>query len=140
MCKEQRRTFLGAAFLLLLESISLFRGQEAFLQEMMSVFGISREGVVSFFRTLLVSEGWMYGPGLTWLPGSIGFLLTGAALAGFLGFRKITRKRLRHLGLWYGFIGAVEVLFMDISILGWISGSLFILGGFYLYQISMKIF
>ncbi len=140
MCKEQRRTLWGATLLLLLESLSLFRGQEEFLQGLMSFFGISHPEVVSFFRNLLIVEGWMYPPGLTWIPGLLGFFLTVGALGSFFGFRKITRKGLGRLGLWYGFIGMTEVLFMDISIIGWISGSLFILGGFYLYQISRKIF
>lgn len=139
MFKEEIRLLWASVVMLVLESISLFFGQEQVLLWLYGFFNLNHPSGREFLGNLLRIEGWMYERGQTYLAGIIGFGLTLMILIGLLMLHKHGRKRTLWLGLIFLVLGFIEVLAMDISILGWLSGSMLIMAGFLLTRKSRRI-
>lgn len=139
MFKEEIRLLWASVVMLVLESISLFFGQERVLLWLYGFFNLNHPSGREFLGNLLRIEGWMYEGGQTHLAGIIGFGLTLMILFGLLMLHKHGRRRTFWLGLVFLVLGFIEVLAMDISILGWLSGSMLIMAGFLLARKSRRI-
>lgn len=136
MLKEEKIFLKVAWFMLLLLTFTLYLGQLKFMDSLFALMGVDNPMVYGFIFNIIRIEGWMYPPQQTLIPAILGLGLSFISLLGLILMRKITHKRCFLNGLLFLILGFIEVLFMDISILGWMSGSLFIIGGFFLIQKS----
>ena len=132
MFKEEKILAATALFLLLVLSLSLFMGLESFLDLIVSSLGADNPQVRAFLFNLLVVENTVLTDGADTPTGLLGFGFCFLVLVGLLAVRSKGRRRVLGAGILFIILGFLEMVLLDISVVGWLAGPMLMISGFLL--------
>ena len=130
MFKEEKILAAAALFLLLVLSLSLFMGLESFLDLIDNSLGADNTQVRSFLFNLLVVENTVLTDGSAAPTGLLGFGFSLLVAAGLLVVRKTGRRRVMAVAIMFILVGFLEMVLLDISVVGWLAGPMLMISGF----------
>lgn len=140
MFKDEKILIRVSFFLLIILSTTLYFGQNEVINSWMSFFGLNSSQAVVFFENLFIVENEFFSKDANVYLGIIGYFFS-FLLFLILGIlRKPKRKHVVFTGISLLILGFKVMILLDISIIGWLVGSMMIIAGFLIYKKSRLFF
>ncbi len=136
MFKEERLLLKLSIFLILILSTTLYFGQVETIFKTLTFFGLTSEPAIKFVENLLLIENAFLPEKINIIIGINGYII---AFIIFIINRllvKPKRKKVIFSGITLLILGFLEMILLDISVVGWLAGPIIMISGFLIYKKS----
>ena len=140
MFKEEKILLTTSFFLLLVLSTTLYFGQEEVITYLVGFLGIDSYQAVLFLENLFVVENEFFVREFNFYMGLFGYVLSLLLLLMMRVIKKPKRKQIAFAGSALLLLGFLQMILMDISVIGWLIGPMMMISGFLLYRKSFLFF
>ncbi len=140
MFRDEKFLIRFSLFLLITLSTTLYFGQSEVINALMSFFGFDSVQAIKFVENLFIIENEFFPKEINRYLGIIGYLLSLILLFLLRLLKKPKRKHVVFAGVTLLSLGFFEMIFLDISVVGWLSGPIMMITGFLLYKKSFYFF
>lgn len=134
MFKEERILCWSSLGLLFVLSLSRLIGLKLFLDKILDTLGIHNPFVARFLLDLFQVESTIFTDGLARPAAFAGFGFCLLIVLTLLLIRKPGYKKLTIAGVILVSSGFLEMVLLDISVVGWLAGPMMMIAGFLLYR------
>ena len=136
MFKEEKILHQLSTLLILALSTTLYFGQKETIHVVLSFLGLYSKEALVFIENLFILEHAMIPARFDQYMGIAGYLLTLIMVFLALLMRRPKRKHVAFTGIALVTMGCMAMFILDISVIGWLSGSMMMISGFLTYKKS----
>ncbi|KAF0091588.1 MAG: hypothetical protein FD141_1377 [Fusobacteria bacterium] len=140
MFRDEKLLIRLSLFLLIALSTTLYFGQSEVINSWLNFFGLNSAQAILFIENLFVVENEFIPKEANVYLGMIGYMLSLILLFILRTLRKTKGKRVVFTGVTLLTLGFIEMIFLDISVVGWLAGPMMMIAGFLLYKKSRLYF
>ncbi len=140
MFRDEKILISLSLVLLIALSSTLYFGQTEVIFGFLNFFGLNSTQAIDFIENLFIIENEFFPKDATVYLGSIGYLLSFILLFILKILSKPKRKKVVLAGVSLLLLGFFEMIFLDISVVGWLVGPIMMITGFLLYKKSRLFF
>jgi len=136
MFKEERLILKISIFLILVLSTTLYFGQKETINAILNLVSLNNVQAIKFVEDLFLVENALIPAKFNFVMGIIGYIL---CLLLFIINRmllKPKRKKVMVSGIILLILGFLEIILLDISVVGWLAGPMLMISGFLVYKKS----
>lgn len=140
MFRDEKLLIRVSLFLLIILSTTLYFGQSEVINNWMSFFGLDSAQAILFVENLFIVENEFFSKEVNSFLGIIGYFFSFILTFILRVLRKPKRKLIVFAGISLLSLGFLEMIFLDISVVGWLIGPMMMIAGFLLYKKSRLFF
>lgn len=140
MFRDEKILIRVSIFLLISLSTTLYFGQSEVINSWMSFFGLNSSQAIVFIENLFIVENEFFSKDVNVYLGIIGYFFSLLLFLTLVFLRKPKRKRVVFTGISLLILGFIEMIFLDISVIGWLVGPMMMIAGFLIYKKSRLFF
>lgn len=136
MFREEKILHRLSTLLILALSITLYFGQSETIHVVLSFLGLDSSEAIAFVENLFIVEHAMIPARFDQYMGIAGYVLTSIMIFLAVLMRRPKRKHVAFTGVALVIMGFVVMFVLDISVIGWLCGSMMMISGFLTYKKS----
>jgi hypothetical protein len=140
MFRDEKILIRVSIFLLISLSTTLYFGQNEVINYWMSFFGLNSSQAIVFIENLFIVENEFFSKDVNVYLGVIGYFFSFLLFLTLGILRKPKRKRVVFTGISLLILGFIEMILLDISVIGWLVGPMMMIAGFLIYKKSRLFF
>jgi hypothetical protein len=140
MFRDEKILIRVSLFLLLSLSTTLYFGQNLVINYWMSFLGLNSSQAIVFIENLFIVENEFFSKDVNVYLGVIGYFFSFLLFLTLGILRKPKRKRVVFTGISLLILGFIEMILLDISVIGWLVGPMMMIAGFLIYKKSRLFF
>lgn len=138
---RDEKILIRVSFILLISlSTTLYFGQNEVINAWMSFFGLNSSQAILFIENLFIIENEFFSSDVNVYLGIIGYFFAFLLLLFLVILRKPKRKHVVFVGVSLLILGFMEMILLDISVIGWLTGPIMMIAGFLTYKKSRLFF
>lgn len=140
MFRDEKFLIRLSLFLLIILSTTLYFGQSEVINAWMNFFGFDSSQAIIFVENIFIVENEFFSKEVNSYLGTIGYFFSFILLFILRILRKHKRKYIVFAGVSLLSLGFIEMIFLDISVAGWLVGPMMMIAGFLIYKKSRLFF
>lgn len=140
MFRDEKLLIRISLFLLLCLSTTLYFGQQEIISFFLDFVGFNSLQAKEFVGNLFIVENEFFSSEVNIYLGVIGYILSFILFIILVFLKKPKRKAVLFSGIALLSLGFLEMIFLDISVVGWLVGPMMMIAGFLIYKKSRLFF
>jgi hypothetical protein len=140
MFRDEKILIRVSILLLISLSTTLYFGQDEFINVWMNFFGLNSSEAIEFVKNLFIVENEFFSKNVNVYLGIIGYFISFILVFILRLLRKPKRKYVIFAGVSLLILGFIEMILLDISVVGWLAGPMIMIAGFLIYKKSRLFF
>lgn len=140
MFRDEKLLIRVSLFLLLCLSTTLYFGQLEVISFFLDFVGFNSLQAKEFVGNLFIVENEFFSSEVNIYLGVIGYILSFILFIILVFLKKPKRKVVLFSGVALLSLGFLEMIFLDISVVGWLVGPMMMIAGFLIYKKSRLFF
>ncbi|MDD2370548.1 MAG: hypothetical protein PHQ32_00905 [Firmicutes bacterium] len=136
MFKEERILLKLSILLILALSTTLYFGQQETILATLNLFGLNSNQAIKFVENLFLIEHALFPEQFNIYMGILGYIST---LVVFIATRLLIKPKMKRVfiaGISLIILGFIDMIILDISVIGWLAGPMIMIAGFLIYRKS----
>lgn len=140
MFRDEKILIKVSILLLITLSTTLYFGQSEVINTWLNLIGLNSYQAIEFVENLFIVENEFFSSEVNLYLGIIGYFLSFILIFILRLLKKPKRKHVVFSGVALLTLGFSEMIFLDISVVGWLTGPIMMIAGFLIYKKSRLFF